>query len=157
MKAPRRTRPSARGLRPRTGASAGPSLVRAWAGLPDHGVGSFPSGLRRRVVSPDAEDVLAEDLTDGVVGMPALDHADGVERPVGPREALDSPGSFLVVVHRPEVLPARPGEGERRSAVLAPGHLRAFGCVIPRRVGDVGPDRDVFGPEPLHGVIDVIE
>src|SRR5205807_4393351 len=117
------TRPSARGFRPRTGASAGSSLARALAGLPDQGVGSFPSGLRRRVVSPDAEDVLAEDLADGVVGMPALDHADGVERPVGPGEALDGSGRFLVVVDRPEVLPARSGEGEGRLAVLAPGQL----------------------------------
>src|SRR4051795_13629577 len=85
--------------------------------------------------------------------MTALDHADGEQRPVGPREALDAPGRLLVAVGGPQVFPA----GDGGSAGGAFGQLGTFRRAVPRDVSDVRPDGDVVGAEGLHGVTDVVE
>ena len=82
--------------------------------------------------------------------MASLDQTDGEQRPVCPRDAVAHVGRCHEVVGGPQR--AEVGPAARLSRDL----LR-FGGGVLRRVRDVGPDRDVFGTELPHHVVDVIE
>src|SRR5262245_31848083 len=82
----------------------------------------------------DSQHIFAEDFSDRVVAVPALDQADGEEWPVGPGEASFGVRRGLEIVCGPEVLPARGG----RAGPF--GNLGTLSLIVARDVGNIWAD-----------------
>src|SRR5262245_48428530 len=107
--------------------------------------------LTSEVRSGDSQHIFAKDFSDRLVAVPALHHADGEERPVGPGEALLGVRLGLEIVRWPEVLPAR----SRRVRPFR--HPGALGFVVARDVGNIWPDGHMVGAKLFHRVVQVVE